>query len=68
MSGAGQFTVDVEELGSLATRLDHCKESMKHAGGDLRSATTGDLTPRITPRAQLGIRPTAMGGISSVAR
>ncbi|GGW84643.1 hypothetical protein [Streptomyces noursei] len=43
MSGAGEFTVVVEELGSLATRLERCTESMKYASGDLRSATTGDL-------------------------
>ncbi|GAA2660644.1 hypothetical protein [Streptomyces lunalinharesii] len=43
MSGTGEFTVDVEELGSLATRLERCTESMKSASGDLRSATTGNL-------------------------
>ncbi|AIA05678.1 hypothetical protein ACFU90_11590 [Streptomyces noursei] len=43
MSGTGEFAVDVEELGSLATRLERCTESMKSASGDLRSATTGNL-------------------------
>ncbi|KUL36424.1 hypothetical protein ADL22_24320 [Streptomyces sp. NRRL F-4489] len=43
MGGSEQFTVDVEELGSLATRLRRCTESMEYAGGDLRSATVGDL-------------------------
>ncbi|MCB5909745.1 type VII secretion target [Streptomyces pinistramenti] len=43
MSNSRQFKVDVQELGSLAARLEHCTESMKHASSDLRSASTGDL-------------------------
>ncbi|MGV4926604.1 hypothetical protein K2224_34055 (plasmid) [Streptomyces sp. BHT-5-2] len=43
MSNSGEFTVDVEELGSLSTRLQRCTESMKYASGDLRSATVSDL-------------------------
>ncbi|MFF2809709.1 hypothetical protein ACFVT2_21575 [Streptomyces sp. NPDC058000] len=43
MSDSGEFTVDVEELGSLSMRLKRCTESMKYASGDLRSATVSDL-------------------------
>lgn len=67
MSGSGDFSVDVEELGSLATRLDRCTESMKHACGDLRSATVSNLGNGDIDEAGADFKSAWEFGISQIA-
>ncbi|MFG2223782.1 WXG100 family type VII secretion target [Streptomyces sp. NPDC048644] len=67
MPGSGEFTVDVEELGSLSTRLDRCTESMKHAGSDLRSASVGDLGNGQIDKAGAQFKSSWEYGISQIA-
>ncbi|MGG2458477.1 hypothetical protein ACO0M4_01355 [Streptomyces sp. RGM 3693] len=68
MSSAGEFTVDVAELGSLATRLERCTESMKYASGDLRSATTGDLGNDQIDKAGAEFKSSWEYGIDQITR
>ncbi|MEU9121331.1 hypothetical protein AB0C96_16010 [Streptomyces sp. NPDC048506] len=67
MSGSGEFTVDVEELASLSTRLDRCTESMRYASGDLRSATVGDLGNGQIDEAGADFKSAWEFGISQIA-
>ncbi|MFF8368858.1 WXG100 family type VII secretion target [Streptomyces lydicus] len=67
MSGSGDFSVDVEELGSLATRLERCTESMTHACGDLRSATVSNLGNGDIDEAGADFKGSWEFGISQIA-
>ncbi|WP_043265886.1 hypothetical protein [Streptomyces sp. CT34] len=67
MSSSGEFTVDVEELSSLSTRLELCTESMKKASSDLRSATFSDLGSSPIDRAGADFKNSWEYGISQIA-
>ncbi|MGW8551594.1 hypothetical protein [Streptomyces tubercidicus] len=67
MSGSGEFAVDIEELGTLSTRLDRCTESMKHASGELRSASVGDLGNGQIDEAGADFKSAWEYGISQIA-
>ncbi|MFF4601739.1 hypothetical protein ACFY12_03130 [Streptomyces sp. NPDC001339] len=67
MSGSGGFKADVEELNSLSTRLERCTESMKHASGDLRSATFSELGSSDIDRAGAKFKNSWEYGISQIS-
>ncbi|TBO58681.1 hypothetical protein EYS09_16125 [Streptomyces kasugaensis] len=68
MSGSGEFNADVEELGSLSMRLERCTESMKHAGGNLRSASVDSLGNSRIDKAGAGFRSSREFGIDCSRR